>query len=490
MISQSGLVKDVMADSPRMPVAFGLERAKKWWVVLLTIGFWFARPYYFPLSAAEERNADGRAILEQASVTRQISLPLMGLIACYMLWRIPRRRRIQRFQGPLAAAAATYFGWALLSLLWDADFAIGVKRLTVFFLAALIVYACAKTFRVVELAKMGFFACGTAAAIALLVDVFITHEFKPLDPDYRFLGVMSANSQGMNLTVFLFCGLTLLMKYPAKVRSLSVALFTGAILLFLTRSRTASLACLVLALPFLRSIFARHFSRYVNLIAVLVLAAATIPTIIASGRGETIFEKGFMMGREDTENTKSMSNRTPLWHDVSEYIRDRPLTGYGFHAFWTPDHIYAISSDLGWTVPNAHDIYLDETLSGGVGGAVLYAFILWGGIVVSFVRYRRNPAPETLLPFALIAWLFISGWVESVPLDPFLPTFLAYTCLAQCMLPESPYRKVKAALARGPLPPVEPGWMPVGVLTRRPEDGSRAVSQTMLPPHSRDRNAF
>jgi O-antigen ligase len=433
-------IPDVLANAPREPQGTSLFRAKRFWVLLLTIGFWFARPYYLPLNAAEEKNADAHAIIEQASVSRQISLPLMGLLAGYMLWRIPRRRGTQRFQGPLAIAAAAYLTLALLSLLWTADPMLGLKRLTVFFLDILLVIAVAKTFRAVELAQFGFFACGSVALIALLVEIFLTHTFAPLDPDYRLLGVMSANSQGMNLTVFLFCGLTLLMKYPRRAPSLMFALIGGAALLFFTRSRLASFTCLLLSLLFTQRIIDKRFKRQNSTIAILLLLAATIPAVIASGSEARLLQSSFMMGRTDTENTATASNRTPLWHDVADFIAERPFTGYGLHAFWSVEHIDTISKHLGWVVPNAHNVYLDETLSMGLVGMALYAFLLLGAVAVAWQRYRRNPAPETLFPFALLAWLFLTGWLESVPLDPFLPTFLAYVCLAQCMLPATPYR--------------------------------------------------
>jgi exopolysaccharide production protein ExoQ len=440
MIAQSQLIPDVLAGAPHAPRTTSLTRAKYLWVLLLTIGFWFARPYYLPFSAAEEKNADAHAIIEQASLTRQISLPLMGLLACYMLWRIPRRRSRMRFAGPLATAAAVYLSLALVSVVWTADPMLGLKRLTVFFLDVLLVIAVAKTFRTVELAKLGFFACGSVAVIAVAVEVFLTHTFNPLDPDYRLLGVMSANSQGMNLTVFLFCGLTLLMKYPQRARSLMFALLTGAALLFFTRSRAATFAFLLIALLYSKQILEARFKQKSRLMISLLLAAIILPAIIASGAEARLFESGFMLGRTDTQNSATVSNRTPLWHDVSDFIAERPFTGYGFHAFWTSGHITEISKHLGWVVPNAHNIYLDETLSAGIAGAILYATLLWGSLAISWSRYRRNPAAETLFPFALLAWIFITGWVESIPLDPFLPTFLAYVCLAQCMLPESPFR--------------------------------------------------
>jgi len=57
---------------------------------------------------------------------------------------------------------------------------------------------------------------------------------------------------------------------------------------------------------------------------------------------------------------------------VIEHIAQRPLLGYGYHGFWTPDRVYEMSLEQEWTVPNAHSTYLDVVLNTGLlGGAVL-----------------------------------------------------------------------------------------------------------------------
>ncbi len=49
-------------------------------------------------------------------------------------------------------------------------------------------------------------------------------------------------------------------------------------------------------------------------------------------------------------------------------------------------------------------------------------------------RYRSDSTASNLLAAVLLTWLALEGLAESVPLDPYLPTLLAYACIAKmCM---------------------------------------------------------
>jgi exopolysaccharide production protein ExoQ len=175
-------------------------------------------------------------------------------------------------------------------------------------------------------------------------------------------------------------------------------------------------------------------TRAMVLVAGLTVAVPGVIYMVGRN-GEGAAEKVFMMGRNDTENTSNLSNRAPLWAELMESVHDRPVVGYGYEAFWTPARVEKISADQGWMVPHAHDTYLDQTLSLGLVGMVLYMGTLWGGCAVAWVRFRRNPSESSLLPAILLTWLSLTGIAESTPLDPYLPTMLAYSCVVRmCMV--------------------------------------------------------
>jgi O-antigen ligase len=248
---------------------------------------------------------------------------------------------------------------------------------------------------------------------------------------------MSSNSEAQNLTACIFCGLTLMLKFPRQGKWIVPALGLGAFFLYFTRGRTATIACILLSLFFIKRMMDRSFKVHTRVLIALAGLTLVAPALIVMGsQSGELAEKAFMMGRSDEQNTKSLSNRAPLWNELMVYAEKRPWQGYGFSTFWTSKTITLISAHQGWGVPNAHNTYLDQELSAGLISVVLMTIPLWGGLYITWARFRRNPRAETLLPPVMLTWLIATMFSESVPLEPFLPTFLAYIFLTQAMMPE------------------------------------------------------
>ena len=404
--------------------------------LLLGICFWYSVPYSFPLRLDPDpiRAASGEADAFHGSLSRQIAMPLAFLLCAVSLYRLPPQSRIVKSR--LLLSVLAYIGWVLISLTWSTDPEITRKRLVVFLIDVLVAYTIARHATLRELALFGFIATSVVAGIALFADVVLLGDFRPFDPDYRFMGVMTANYQAMNLFVCLVCGLTLLESRPHWMRWLGPLLTLAAGLLFLTRARIGTILFLVVfAVTFVR-VVKRDLRSHARALLVLVLAAVVVPGVLLVGarNGGSALMSIFMMGRHDTENTASLSNRAPLWAELSDSVRRRPWLGTGFQAFWSPERVEKISLDQGWVVPHAHNTYLDEVLSLGVVGGVLYAGTLVGACTVAWKRYRRLPEPFQLLPVLLLAWILLLSLTESLPLTPYLPTLLAYSCVARmCM---------------------------------------------------------
>src|SRR6201999_3749656 len=178
----------------------------------------------------------------------------------------------------------------------------------------------------------------------------------------------------------------------------------------------------IMVVRFTRQHLAPHTRAMVVVLGLMVAVPGLI--YVVGRNGEQAAESAFMMGRTDTQNTSNLSNRAPLWAELMESVHDRPIIGYGYEAFWTPARVERISADQGWMVPHAHDTYLDQTLSLGVIGMVLYVGMLWGGAIIGWWRYRSNPSETSLYSPILLTWLALTGIAESVPLDPYLPTLL------------------------------------------------------------------
>lgn len=418
--------------------AHRLRLVKIFCAVLLGVCFWFSVPYYLPLKLDPDpmKAAANEAAAYEGNFSRQVAMPAILLMSGYMLWRLPRRGRFTR-NSKLLVSALSYVFLAIASSSWSVDGAITRKRIVVFLVNVTFIYTLARVASMLEVALLGFVCTGAVAIISLGIDIFVQGTFAPLDPDYRFMGVMTANFQAMNLLVCLLCGLTLAQRRPQMLRWMAPLLFLFSALLFITRARVGTFICLGMMVFILLRMAKQHLEPHVRALAIAGVLMVIVPAgVFAIGRsGGGALTDVFMMGRKDTQNTASLSNRAPLWAELMQSVAQRPVLGFGFEAFWSPERVEKVSFDQGWMVPHAHNTYLDQMLSLGVIGSFLYASTLIGGCIVAWRRYRRRPDESSLLPALLLTWLVMLSLTESTPVSPYLPTLIAYSCIVKlCMV--------------------------------------------------------
>ncbi len=407
--------------------------------LVLGVCFWYSVPYYLPLKLDPDpmKAAANEAAAYEGNLSRQIAMPAILLFSAYMLWRLPKRGRFS-VHSKLTGFVLCYVGWAVSSSLWSVDPAITRKRVVVFLINIFFLYTLARVASVLEMALLGFACTGTVALISLGIDIFVQHTFAPFDPDYRFMGVMTANFQAMNLLVCLLCGWTLVQRQPRWLRWMTPLLVLFTALLFLTRARVGTFLCLgmmvFISLRMAKQLLQPHMRALALMGALMVLVPGAVFAFGRSGSGAVT--DIFMMGRQDTQNTASLSNRAPLWAELMQSVEEHPFLGFGFEAFWSPERVEKISFDQGWMVPHAHNTYLDQMLSLGVVGAFLYACVLIGGCATAWQRFRKDPHESTLLPALLLLWLVLLSLTESTPVSPYLPTLIAYACIAKLCMEE------------------------------------------------------
>lgn len=106
----------------------------------------------------------------------------------------------------------------------------------------------------------------------------------------------------------------------------------------------------------------------------------------------------------------TFTGRTDIWEFALEKIAERPVTGWGFSAFWTLESTRYGAEDLtqwaGKAAAHAHNGYLDAALNLGLPGLALtvLAFILLP--MRDFHRARGQGADAALSLMLLQIWLF------------------------------------------------------------------------------------
>lgn len=115
----------------------------------------------------------------------------------------------------------------------------------------------------------------------------------------------------------------------------------------------------------------------------------------------------------------TFTGRTDIWTVSIDYIRQSPLMGYGYQAFWRSDALMSsFTENNTWatTAPDSHNGYFDLLLAAGVPGLVLV--LVW--IFVLPLHYlgkmsetvRKSP----LTHFYVSVWLYtlLYGFLETL----------------------------------------------------------------------------
>jgi exopolysaccharide production protein ExoQ len=122
-----------------------------------------------------------------------------------------------------------------------------------------------------------------------------------------------------------------------------------------------------------------------------------------------------MIGKDPT-----LTGRTDLWAYVINDISLKPLLGWGYSAFWSPDSPAAmeISDVLKWYVPQAHNGLLEMLLNvGGVGTA--FFLFLWARTFRLALRCLHTPEKALAIStFLCCAGIVLVGATETVLMEP------------------------------------------------------------------------
>lgn len=112
----------------------------------------------------------------------------------------------------------------------------------------------------------------------------------------------------------------------------------------------------------------------------------------------------------------SLTGRTDLWRYAIDSIKDKPLLGYGYEAFWTYDSVPArrIREAINWdSAPHAHNGYIDLTLEVGLIGLLAYLVLLAILGKRAYVYFMTGPEGYRRWPATFLAFTFFYQLTES-----------------------------------------------------------------------------
>ncbi len=358
--------------------------------------------------------AEPLPVTESGFIVNQIGYSLLFLaLAAWCLVHEPTRLTV--LLRPILIVALL---WCALSVVASWEPSLSARRF------ALMLMTIGIAGMVILLPKNIRHFSGVMAAVALIVlalcyfgVVFIPwrsiHQASDfLEPDLAgdWRGVFGhKNDASATMVLFVFIGL-----FVARARSLALGAVIVALalpFLLFTHSKTA-IAALPLVL-IVSAIMARTRAPVMG----IVLALSIVVVINFFSVGSVYFEPvRHLLEMVLTDST--FTGRTEVWKFAVDRMLERPITGYGFSAFWgTPEVVYGMGGTI-WanTASHAHNGYLDLALTVGIPGSVLVT--LWLVVLPLFDFYRaphdRSAAPLEMLFLRICLFAAYESCFESV----------------------------------------------------------------------------
>jgi oligosaccharide repeat unit polymerase len=216
----------------------------------------------------------------------------------------------------------------------------------------------------------------------------------------------------------------------------------GLSLLILTKSRTAMFGFIAALWVWL--VFGSTNRKRLLALCVLTLALAVPAALLLFGEEIGAAARGaVLMGREGN-SPETFTGRIPLWQFlISQYLDVRPLFGYGFQGFWTPEHILRVSASQDWLILHAHSGYINLVLELGYVGLGFLALILVFAIRRAYVYYRSTRDLTWLFIAAMIVMATVASFFDSHLLSSTLRNFIWFVCFAKLALFDPRFVRVR-----------------------------------------------
>lgn len=358
------------------------------------------------------------AQMDSGSVQRQVCFGAMAVISALVLLAYRgQQRRIS--DGMLRWLLLAFVGWCAISVFWTDAAWLTTRRLGVFAIFSLATLAATREFSVKGTLVFASITSAAYLMIGILAEVLLG-TFHPFEAGYRFAGTLHPNGQGMNCAVLLLSSMALLHGKRRFTPLLSTGVLAGVLLLLLTGSRTAFASAIVICAIY--AIVTTRDRRFIGLMFCLLVSVALLVTLLG-GSTVSLSREALLLGRE--EGTTTFTARVDLWQDLIDYVYHRPILGYGFGAFWSPNHIMDVSSRQHWSVSSSHSEYLEVALDLGCVGLTLYLLILFT-VLLRTARVLQSAGDRYIgYYFGLLLFYVLNNVLESHLFSPGLLTFLA-----------------------------------------------------------------
>jgi exopolysaccharide production protein ExoQ len=407
----------------------------KWltFIFLATVFFLIQHDLFISGRSAEAFTSPGQELVRAAiegNLYRQLAFCSLGLFGAVSLSRGWRTR--VRGTGWLGSLLLFLIAWSFLSVAWADDPYLSLRRFAAFAMLCVGAFACARRFTICDITQFVLFSSGTYLVIGIMAEIALG-VFHPFSPGYRFAGTLHPNHQGINCVMLVLSSVVAARRLVHGRRLLRAVALLGTVFLVLTGSRTAFAAAVVALLSYWAFLSSRTRATWLrSIIAALVCTFIFLSTVLAGGNAvPSLIWRSVMLNRQESfAVTSTFDGRTNLWNEGLHYAAERPLLGYGYGSFWTPDRISTFSDLLNMPVGEGHSAYLEILLTLGGVGLLVYLVLLIGGIWRSVTYYKASSDHAFAFLGAWLVFCLFQGVDESTNAYPTMMAFMTVVALS------------------------------------------------------------
>jgi len=327
------------------------------------------------------------------------SQALANTLILALILRRPRFLLRHISQVPWLILPALLAAFAIASAAWSLDPLLTLRRSIPFALAGLFGlwfaarYSPARQLAILRLAMIAL-ALATIALVLFAPALGLDHT-----PGHAsdWQGVFTQKNACGRIMV-LATALILFAPKPSLARPsrlTAIALF--AFVLIMSGSRGAWVIEAALLLLWLLLALARRAGQRFRV--VLALAAPLASIALGATFTFRVHDLAPLLGRDPT-----LTGRTAIWSQVARFIALRPVSGYGYDAFWRgmQGPSFQVAAAVHFVVAHAHNGFLEIALELGSAGLLLFLLSWLRGWAKLWPLWQRGAIDRIAWPLALL----------------------------------------------------------------------------------------
>lgn len=316
---------------------------------------------------------------------------------------------------------------ALFSAAWSADPGLTLRRSIALLATTLFGVDFAVRYSIREQLRLLAIALGSVVLLSVIVQVFFPGQIPTVDMLYpdAWVGLFGQKNEfGRIIVLATLVILTAVRKSVGGLLIAVLALLSALGLIIAAESMTSFVALvgMILVMQFAPTLRWSAGIRRAIQVFCAVIAAPTLYLLIHYRDAVT-----GLMGRN-----ASLTGRVKIWGLSLASIALKPILGYGYSAFWpaSPEAM-RIDVAINWTVPHAHNAYIELALELGLVGLALYgaAYLVALKRAARYMRMERGNSAKW--PLIYLCFILLYSFTENYVVAPntiFWMLFVAASC--------------------------------------------------------------